>query len=262
MIFDIKDFGSIKAMHSYISKNSDAIVSAKKEIIKHADSCSFYQTGYYDNEKVAKYDKPIEKNASNDLEILPVKVIINTTNVYDSHGDVHVKGLWDDDINQATEHLREHKSGLDNVISSDSDLKAYVQDFNFKDIGFKKYKGSTQALVFESDVRKIRNEFMFNQYANGWIKQHSVGMRYKEVYTAIDDKDYPLEYANYKKYIDLVANKDDIKDSYFFAVTKAVPLEGSAVKRGSNPITPDITNQKNILPLITESKKIKKHFFV
>lgn len=258
MRFDIKEYGSMKALHAYLSKHSTAIIEQKKSIVKHADSCSFYQLGKFDEQK--KTFEATEKVEDNG--ILSVKVVINTTNIYDSHGDVHIDGIWDKHIKQATEHLREHQDGFSNVISDGEDLKAYVESFSFKDIGFSNYKGKTQALVFESDIRKDRNEYMYNHYLNNWVKQHSVGMRYKGVHTAIDDKDYPLEYANYKKYIEKVANKGDIQDGYFFAVTEAIPLEGSAVKRGSNPITPNLTNQKFVLPLATENNRIKTSMFL
>ena len=58
----------------------------------------------------------------------------------------------------------------------------------------------------------------------GRVNQHSVGMQYvKGVLTAIDNKDYKEEYENWKKYVDLVANKSDIRNKYFFPV-----LEGQS----------------------------------
>jgi hypothetical protein len=36
----------------------------------------------------------------------------------------------------------------------------------------------TEALVFNVEIDKDRNDFMFNQYAKGYVKEHSVGMRY------------------------------------------------------------------------------------
>jgi len=46
-------------------------------------------------------------------------------------------------------HLQEHKSGsFDKIISSGADLKAYVKDYSWKDLGYDA-EGETQALIFE-----------------------------------------------------------------------------------------------------------------
>ncbi|KKK49589.1 hypothetical protein LCGC14_3133520, partial [marine sediment metagenome] len=42
----------------------------------------------------------------------------------------------------------------------------------WSELGFD-FEGQTQALVFESTIKKERNEFMFKQYAKGFVKNHS-----------------------------------------------------------------------------------------
>ena len=104
--------------------------------------------------------------------------------------------------------------------------------------------GDTEALIFEAKVSSDRNEFMFNQYLNGWVKEHSVGMRYINLFLCINttDKFYTQEKANWDKYFPFVANKDDIEgEGYFWAVTEAKIIEGSAVLKGSNYATPTIS---------------------
>ena len=57
------------------------------------------------------------------------------------------------------------------------------------------------------------------------------------------DSKYDVEEkANWDKYIKQVANKEDAEAAgYFWAVTEAKIVEGSAVLFGSNPITPTLT---------------------
>ena len=83
---------------------------------------------------------------------------------------------------------------------------------------------------------------MFDMYRKGWVKQHSVGMRYVQLFMAInesDDKYYREEYEVWEKYYPQVINQKDAEElGYFFAVTEAKVIEGSAVPLGSNWVTP------------------------
>jgi len=82
---------------------------------------------------------------------------------------------------------------------------------------------------------------MFDQYAKGFVKNHSVGMRYVKLDLALnsDSKFDQEEKEVWDKHIDSVVNKQDAEDQgYFWAVSEAKIIEGSAVPVGSNQITP------------------------
>ena len=126
-----------------------------------------------------------------------------------------------------------------NVISDE--VKAYVETMSFKELGFRQFKMDTQALIFNSVISRERNEFMFDQYGKGFVKNHSVGMRYVKLILAVnsDASEYKEEFEVWNKYASQVANiKDAEADGYFYAVTEAKLIEGSAVVKGSNVITP------------------------
>jgi hypothetical protein len=99
---------------------------------------------------------------------------------------------------------------------------------------------------------------MFKQYKNGWVNNHSVGMRYVDFKICINSEErWASEYKeNWEEYFPMIANKDDAETAgYFWAVTEAVLVEGSAVLFGSNYVTPTLdNNMKNALdaPLHTE----------
>lgn len=98
-----------------------------------------------------------------------------------------------------------------------------------------------EVLVYEATITKSRNEFMFNQYKNGFVLNHSVGMRYVKLFFCYnnDAPEYSADKENWDKYYPLIMNKDDAdKTSYFWAVTEAKNIEGSAVVKGSNFLTP------------------------
>jgi hypothetical protein len=114
---------------------------------------------------------------------------------------------------------------------------------SWKELG-QKHQGDTEALVFNATISKNRNEFMFNQYAKGFVKEHSVGMRYVNLQLAInsDSKWDVDEKEVWDKYIDLVANKEVAEaQGYMWIVIEAKIVEGSAVVKGSNPATPTIS---------------------
>lgn len=227
------------ALFRYLKANKALIISQKKSAIKQADSVGIYLKGF-DSEEV---DKGFE--VSSDLEegTLMAKVVINTTKIMDSHDDVHFDGLWKKSLQETKSiyHLQEHSMKFDKVISDD--VKAYTKSLSWKSLGFD-YEGNTQALVFESTITKDRNPFMYDQYLKGYVKNHSVGMQYVKIEMAVNSKEkyYEEEKAVWDKYIDSIVNKSQAESKgYFFAVTEAKAIEGSAVLRGSNMATPTIS---------------------
>lgn len=221
-------------------------MAQKSNTMKFADSydCSI-SLGFI--EKDGETLKTINKNDMNSLlekDEFTVKVVINTTNVLDSHGDVHIKGLWKKSIkeNRRMMHVQEHKSNeFNKIIADGNDLKVFTKTMSFKELGFES-EDKTEALIFQSNIKKSRNPFMHEQYAKGYVSNHSVGMRYVKMALCAKDERYEEEYANWNKYIGEVANKEDAEArGYFWAVTEAKAIEGSAVPVGSNAITPTLS---------------------
>jgi len=218
----------------------------KKAETKNADAVSFGSL-----EVVSKKDLTNKSESKgNNTESLAVKVVINTTNFLDSHGDVHINGIWNKSIsdNVSFLHSQEHNRSFDKIISDSA--KGYTQLMTWKELGLS-YEGSTEALIFDSIIEKKRNEFMLNQYSNGWVKNHSVGMRYVKLELAINsDAEWDKEEkAVWDKYYYLTANKDVADEKgYFWAVTEAKIIEGSAVVMGSNSATPTLENKNTQEP--------------
>ena len=89
---------------------------------------------------------------------------------------------------------------------------------------------------------------MAEQYAKGYVTNHSVGMQYVKIEMAInsESKFDVEEKATWDKYINQIVNRDEVElDGYFFAVTEAKVIEGSAVLLGSNYVTPTISIGKD-----------------
>ena len=107
---------------------------------------------------------------------------------------------------------------------------------------------------------------MFNQYAKGYVKEHSVGMRYIKMDLAINSENEAdkEEKIIWDKYINTIANKADAEaQGYFWAVHEAKAIEGSAVVKGSNPATPTINVEaaKSTLQIPEPSNDTQKKLF-
>ena len=239
--FPRKEFATKEELFKALKDNKKELISLKKAETKNADAVSF---GSIEVIKKTDLTNKSEGNVANP-ESLSVKVVINTTNFLDSHGDVHINGIWNKSIsdNISFLHLQEHNRSFDKIISDNA--KGYTQLMTWKELGLP-FEGSTEALIFDSTIEKKRNEFMLNQYSNGWVKNHSVGMRYVKLELAINsDAEWDKEEkAVWDKYYYLIANKDVADEKgYFWAVTEAKIIEGSAVVMGSNSATPTLNNK-------------------
>ena len=252
--FPKQSFGTRKEAFKALIENKNEIMALKKSTIKHSDGFNFGLVKEINKEEVVKANNPVLE----DVDSLTVKVVMNTIGLYDSHGDVHIKNIWKRTLDHSNIklHLQEHKREFDKVIANDAN--AYVRTLSWKTLGAN-YEGSTQALIFETLVKKSRNPLMFEQYKNGWVNNHSVGMGYVDFKICMNsDERWASEYKdNWEEYYPDVANKDDVDASgYFWAITEAKLIEGSAVLFGSNYITPTLeNNMKTVNTPSSDSEK-------
>jgi len=249
--FPDKEFETKEDLFKELITYKKELISLKKSVTKNADAVSF---GYVENISKNAENKAI---ASADLpDTLNVKVVINTTNFLDSHNDFHADGIWNKSVsdNKYFLHLQEHDRSFDKVITDSA--KGYVQSMTWKKLGLP-YDGKTEALIFESTIDRLRNGFMLKQYANGWVKNHSVGMRYVQLELAINtEAEYDREYkALWDEYYPMIANKEVADERGFFWVVKeAKIIEGSAVVMGSNSATPTLENKEEPLKNTLETE--------
>ena len=234
----IPQFTTKEEAFEYIRQNKDLIMKDKRSQIKHADGIGCVFVDYDESKNIAT--KAAGSLAILDTDKYKISAVINACGLLDTHGDVHIPGLWKKTVKETKSglHLQEHVMRFDHVISKD--VKVYTAIISWKDLGFN-YPGTTEILINEVIAEKKRNPFMAEQYANGWVDQHSVGMYYVNYFLCLnsENKYDKEEKANWDKYYPMVVNKD-VADAYgfFFAVTEAKYVEGSAVVMGSNVATP------------------------
>lgn len=235
----------------WMYQNKSLIIAEKTNNVKKSDSFLTSNNPFIKNEANKSEDEP----NMDSMESIKRKLVINTTNLIDSHMDVHINGCFKKTLSEINylPLLQEHEMEFSAIIATNVDdgLKAYAQSMTWKSLGFPQFEGSTEALIFETPITKARNEFMFNQYMKGYVRNHSIGMRYVKIVMCINSEEsmYTAEKENWDKYYPMVVN-NDVADSkgYFWAVTELKLIEGSAVVKGSNYATPTLESKNE--PLI------------
>ncbi len=237
-----------KDLFQWLKQNKELLIVQKKALPKLGAGFGFDArlTTVLTSKAVARKEFSLVAPVATEQGVLKVIAVINTTNFMDTALDVHMPGLWAKSLsdNKMLMHLQEHDMAFAKIIADGKDLKAYTKAYSWKELGYD-YKGKTEALVFESTVRKARNPFMYDQYEKGYVKNHSVFMSYVKMVLCInqpDDTDYGAEYEAWQKYYPEVANKETADSrGYFWAILEAKAIEGSAVPVGANVVTPTLS---------------------
>ena len=235
-------------LFDYLAENCDDIIYEAKSEIKHADALNIPFMEIHDGKNLTSKSiygamTPAEPG------LIKARLIINTTNIMDSHKDVHIPGLWNKSIkeNKRIKHKQEHGKKFKVTIADGDDLKDFVKTYNWRDLGYD-VDGKTEALVFDSNIREKRNAEMYNEYKEGNVDNHSVGMQYGKMLLAMNsEKESQAQYKiNWDKYRPVVVNTAEVdKTGYFWPILEAKAREGSAVPDGSNPITPTLSRKEH-----------------
>jgi hypothetical protein len=247
-----------KALIKYLVDNKVDLIRIAKSSIKETDKfclhaipdTSVLKTAFKGAPKATETDK-IERT-----------IVGNTYGWMDSHDDVHIDGIFTKSISENGSkvlHLHDHVQQL--IAKVGRPKRVYEQSIKWADLNVDK-PGNTVALLMDSEILKSYNEMIFNDYADGLIDQHSVGMIYVQLFLCVNDPEYKEEYANWNKYINYVGNREKAESKgYFWAVTEAKLVEISCVISGSNELTPTLdakTDTSNQPPSGTEEQPSEK----
>lgn len=231
-----KDFATKKEMFHALKEAKDEIIGLKKGTIKESDPVAFN----IKSTAVTKADNESTTLSVGDT-IYPV---INTTNYLDSHGDVHIDGIWDlsvKDQKNKIYYIINHDLEIGKVIGYPRDVEIMVKEMTWTELGLS-YQGSTQALIYGVKLTDKSNKDFLAAALDKEDLQNSVRMRYINFTLCIDstDAEFATENANFYKYLPKIANKDKALDiGYYWAIQQAaIEKEGSAVLFGSNDATP------------------------
>jgi hypothetical protein len=232
-------FETKERLHQYLMDNKKELIYRKKSEPKYGDSV--FRSPEIARNNTGAAAKELPAGGVESMSKIHARLVINTTNIVDSHRDCHLPGIWDKSIRESKNILllQDHSRALNDIIAER--VKAAAEMFEWKDLGFPEWSGKTQALVFDAVIEKERNDFMFKYYTKGYYVEHSVGMMYVNLELAVNNEssEYREEKKVWDMYIDSIVNKDYAKEKgYFWAVHEAEIVEGSAVAMGSNYVTP------------------------
>lgn len=256
-----REFDSKKEMVKAMIERHDEIIGVKKSAVKFSDPSGLM----LQVKAEATKDMLTPRNLDFGDIVYPV---INTTNYLDSHGDVHIPGIWKKSLKEQQGKVYliiNHDLSVGKVIAQPNDVKPFTKKIAWTDLGAN-YEGETEALIFQSKLTQRSNVDGFNAYKYGDPVQHSIRMMYDKLYFCVDpeldDEAYAASYNdNWEKYVKEIINIDAAKDrGCFWAVPEArIFKEGSMVLAGSNDITPTIYDLAKSLDSTSQEPPLGTH---
>lgn len=233
-----REFSSKEEMFLALKENKTRIIGLKKAAIKESDPIGF-------EIKITKADGEAEKTDNPEIKdgdtIYP---IINTTNILDSHGDVHLDGIWNNSVKDQQGKIHyavNHELKIGTIVSFPDEVTMSVQTMSWADLK-QPFLGNTQALVFAAKVTDASNKDAKKMIKARKPVQNSVRMQYVDMELCMDSnsKGMEQERLNFYTHLPKIANKDQaLSEGYFWAIKEAkIVKEGSMVLAGSNPATP------------------------
>jgi len=254
--FPDKSFTDKMDMIRFMQKNKEELFAVKKAEYKTKSEPILKGSVF------VKEFQPIIEDITGDF--IQVKTIINTTNIIDSHLDLHMQKMWNKTVkdNPFSHHLKSHKADFEFVISDKA--KSYNEVMNFLDLGLS-VDMEMDANINEFIMERKKLPLMFDAYRNGEVKQHSIGMTYVNYDLAYFDEDSQKEMDFFNEMKAKAINPEVADENgYFWVVYEGKKREGSAVVFGSNSITPTLSvknyepptsTQKHEPPTSTQTEK-------
>ena len=245
-----KEFATKDEMFAELRKSKKQLIDFKtSQIYK---SCEKDNSIYARPIDVSKYSET-NKGIQGDENFYYVAV--NSTGILDSHGDLHVKGIWNKSIKeqQGKNYLvLDHKMEVANTVVKKEYIETFAMELPFNVVG-KNYDGNGEFLIYKFPKDKVINSIAKEWLESGDAIESSVRMQYVKVNLAMNstNKEDSEEKATYDNNINLVANKSDFEEiDYFFVVKEAANKgESSLVLAGSNHVTGVIEIEEKQEPL-------------
>lgn len=251
--FPNRTFETKQELFEALKFNKDKLIGLKKATIKNSDGILF---------NTIKSIEPTFKGI--DLEDGFSYHVINTTKYMDSHSDVHLNGIWNKSIVDQEGKIyfvEDHNISIKTVIAYPENLEMMLKNLTWKSLG-KDFEGETQALIFKINKDNIESDDARKIIEKNRSIEHSIRMQYVKIDLAIDEgsEGYEEEKALFDNTIGVIANKAQaIEQGYFWVVSEAkISQEGSMVLRGSNDVTPILTQEQKQEKTKTETKTEKK----
>lgn len=242
-----KEFETKEELFEALKNNRSSIIKSKKAKSFNSIDKDPLLSVNVRNIDLSKFDNESVKNEFDDNKYY--YIVTNTTKILDSHGDLHIDGIWNKSAkeqNNKNALLDSHIDTIGTTLAKREDVDIMVKEIPFTALGYS-YKGSTEALIYRIEKDNMRKDIS-DWLDNGYSIQASVKMQYVKMDIAMksDRKEDEAERKIYDSYISEIANIEDFKEKplYFFVQREAKNVdESSLVSRGSNHVTGQITTE-------------------
>ena len=254
-----KLFDSNELMFKALIENKSIIIDGKKSMIYKSFEKGL---GIVTNQDSIK--KSMEADKALKFDDNYYYFVVNSANILDSHGDVHVDGNWNKTVKEQQGKVYlvfDHELKRSEIIAMRQDIEMFTAKVPFSLLG-KSYEGDTYSLIY-----KVAKDKIINKEAKDWLEQGhkleaSVRMQYVDILLAVNSKDADMvkEKENFDTYYPQIANKNEVGDiSYFWVVKQAKNIyESSLVLFGSNSATGVIgAENKEEAELITSTEPLE-----
>lgn len=244
-LFPDKEFETKEELFKELRKSSEIIMEEKKSLIQ--KSCDKGISVTCKSLDLLKFTDQLKGIKIDDNYYY---IAVNSTRVLDSHGDLHIDGIWKKSIKeqQGKNYLvLDHDLSIKSVVVRKEHIEMFTAKVPFSMIG-KPYEGDTEVLVYKFAKSQVKDETVRDWLDSGDSIEGSVRMQYVTILFALDSND-PIdatEKKNYDDYISQIANKEDYDYIYYFFIIKEAKnvKESSLVVFGSNSATGNISNNK------------------
>jgi len=244
-----KEFNDKKELFKALAENESFIIAQKKletkSIDKGAVVCS--------NQNSIKKAFESETNKALKFDEDSYYFVVNSSNILDSHNDMHVDGNWNKTVKEQQGKVYlvfDHKLERKEIIAMPNNIELLTAKIPFSLLG-KNYEGESYSLIYKVAKNKIVDKQAKEWLENDYNLQASVRMQYVKIETAFNtnDAEYSKQKAVYDTYYNQIANKDEHKEiDYFFVVKEAKNvMESSLVLFGSNSATGRIDNKEQAI---------------
>lgn len=253
-----QEFETKEDLFKALAENETLIVDAKKaQIYKSIDKGLQIVTDQKGIEKALTS----EENKGLKFDDNYYYFVVNSSNILDSHNDMHVDGNWKKTVKEQQGKVYlvfDHTLKRSEIIAMQKDIEMLTAKIPFTLLG-KNYEGESYCLIYKVAKDKIVNKEAKQWLEDGHKLEASVRMQYVNIETAFNtnDKDYSKQKETYDMYYPMIANKSDFEEiEYFWIVKEAKNVyESSLVLFGSNGATGLIQENKTDADIITPEIK-------
>ena len=113
--FPDRKFETKEELFTALRENKADLIATKKMQLKQADSVFQVMP-----DVIKTNSNKAEEQTQDNVNRLKAELVINTTNIMDSHSDVHLKGIWNKTVKEQKNIylLQEHKMTFDHIVGN------------------------------------------------------------------------------------------------------------------------------------------------